>query len=143
MYMFAIIDVHSRKIVGWSITNTMTVEWCRDILLETIQQHGPPEIFNKDQGSQFTSPIFIKPLKDNHVSISMDGKGRALDNVFIERFWRSLKQEHIYLNPPNGGMELFHGVKRYVEFYNNERRHQANNDLTPNEVFYHGNKKVS
>jgi putative transposase len=143
MYMFAIIDVYSRKIVGWSISNTMTVEWCRDVLLETIEEHGKPEIFNTDQGSQFTSPIFIKVLKGNKISISMDGKGRALDNVFIERFWRSLKQEHIYLNPPNGGMELFQGVKRYVEFYNNERRHQANGDLTPNEVFYQNSKKVS
>jgi len=71
----------------------------------------------------------------------MDGKGRALDNVSIERFWRSLKQEYIYLNPPNGGTELFQGMKRYVEFYDNERRHQANDDLTSNEIFYHGNKK--
>lgn len=143
MYMFAIIDVFSRKTVGWSISNTMNVEWCRDVLLETMQEHGVPEIFNTDQGSQFTSPIFTKALKDNQISISMDGKGRALDNVFIERFWRSLKQEYIYLNPPNGGMELFQGVKRYVEFYNNERRHQAIDDLTPNEVFYNNNKKVS
>ncbi|WEK21406.1 MAG: IS3 family transposase [Candidatus Pedobacter colombiensis] len=143
MYMFAIIDVYSRKIVGWSISNTMTVEWCRDVLLETIEEHGTPGIFNTDQGSQFTSPIFTKALKDSDVSISMDGKGRALDNVFIERFWRSLKQEYIYLNPPNGGMELFQGIKRYVEFYNNERRHRSMDDLTPNEVFYQNNKKVS
>ncbi|WEK18005.1 MAG: IS3 family transposase [Candidatus Pedobacter colombiensis] len=143
MYMFAIIDVYSRKIVGWSISNTMTVEWCRDVLLETIEEHGTPGIFNTDQGSQFTSPIFTKALKDSNVSISMDGKGRALDNVFIERFWRSLKQEYIYLNPPNGGMELFQGIKRYVEFYNNERRHRSMDDLTPNEVFYQNNKKVS
>ncbi|WEK20505.1 MAG: IS3 family transposase [Candidatus Pedobacter colombiensis] len=143
MYMFAVIDVYSRKIVGWSISNTMTVEWCRDVLLETIEEHGTPGIFNTDQGSQFTSPIFTKALKDSNVSISMDGKGRALDNVFIERFWRSLKQEYIYLNPPNGGMELFQGIKRYVEFYNNERRHRSMDDLTPNEVFYQNNKKVS
>lgn len=141
--MFAIIDVFSRKIVGWSISNTMTVEWCRDVLLETIVEHGNPEIFNTDQGSQFTSSIFTKVLKDNQVSISMDGKRRVLDNVFIERIWRSLKKEYIYLNPPNGGMELFKGVKRYVEFYNNERRHQSNKDLTLNELFYQNNKKVS
>jgi putative transposase len=141
MYMYDIIDVYSRKIVGWSISNT--IEWCREVLLATIQEHGAPEIFNTDQGLQFTSHLFTKALKDNQVSISMDGKGRALDNVFIERFWRSLKQEYIYLNPPNGGMELSQGVKRYVEFYNNERRHQANSDLTPNEVFYQSNKKVS
>lgn len=143
MYMFAIIDIYSRKIVGWSISNTMTVEWCRDVLLETIAEYGTPEIFNTDQGSQFTSPIFTKVLKDNRVSISMDGKGRALDNVFIERFWRSLKQEYIYLNPPNGGMELFQGVKRYVKFYNSERRHQSIDHFTPNDLFYRSSKKVS
>ncbi|WP_370576768.1 transposase [Pedobacter sp. N36a] len=107
-----------------------------------MEEYGTPEIFNTDQGSQFTSPIFTKVLKDKQVSISMDGKGRALDNVSIERFSRSLKQEYIYLNPPNGGMELFQGVKRCLEFYNNERKHQSNQDLTPNEVFYQNNKKV-
>ncbi|MGV3705405.1 MAG: transposase [Arcticibacter sp.] len=95
MYLFAIIDVHSRKIIGWSLSNTMTVEWSRDTLLEAIAEHGTPEIFNTDQGSQFTSPTFIQALLDNGIRISMDGKGRALDNVFIERFWRSLKQEYL------------------------------------------------
>lgn len=143
MYLFAIIDVHSRKIMGWSLSNTMTVEWCRDTLLEAIAEHGTPEIFNTDQGSQFTSPTFIQALLDNGIRISMDGKGRALDNVFIERFWRSLKQEYVYLNPPNGGMELFAGVKKYVTFYNTQRRHKSHNHLTPDEIFYQNNKQVS
>lgn len=143
MYMFAIIDVFSRKIMGWGISNTMTVEWCKGIMLEAVAAYGAPEIFNTDQGSQFTSPVFINALKEKGIQISMDGKGRALDNVFIERFWRSLKQEYIYLNPPNGGMELHRGVKEYINFYNSERRHQALGDLTPEEVFGQDSKKAS
>ena len=142
MYKFAIIDVFSRKIMAWGISNSMTVEWCKEIVLEAIKEHGKPEILNSDQGSQFTSPIFIKVLKDNEIKISMDGKGRALDNIYIERFWRSLKYEYIYLNPPNGGIDLLKGVRKYIDFYNNERRHESLNYQTPNEYFYQ-NKKVS
>lgn len=143
MYLFAIIDVYSRKIMGWSTSNTMSVEWCRDVLKDTLREHGSPEIFNTDQGSQFTSPKFINVLKDNQVSISMDGKGRALDNVYIERFWWALKHEEIYLNPPNGGIELYRNVKRYVEYYNNERRHTSIGKQTPNRKFNDNSKKVS
>lgn len=142
MYKFAIIDVYSRKIMAWGISNSMTVEWCKEIVLEAIQEHGTPEIMNTDQGSQFTSPIFIETLKKNNIQISMDGKGRALDNIYIERFWRSIKYEYIYLNPANGGIELLKGVRKYIDFYNNERRHESLNYLTPNEYFYQ-NKKVS
>jgi putative transposase len=142
MYMFAIIDVYSRKIMNWSISNTMTVEWCKEVVEEAIQQHGKPEIFNTDQGSQFTSQIFTTMLKDNGIRISMDGKGRALDNVFIERFWRSLKYEHIYLCPANGGVELLAGVKKYINFYNNERRHDSLNKMTP-EDFYQSKMRAS
>jgi putative transposase len=142
MYKFAIIDVYSRKIMAWGVSNSMTVEWCKEILLEAIQEHGTPDIMNTDQGSQFTSLIFIETLKKNNIQISMDGKGRALDNIYIERFWRSLKYEYIYLNPANGGIELLKGVRKYIDFYNNERRHESLNYLTPNEYFYQ-NKKVS
>ena len=135
MYMFAIIDVYSRRIVGWSISNTMSMEWCRETLSDAIRAEGQPEIFNTDQGSQFTSPDFINPLLDKGIRISMDGKGRALDNVFIERFWRSLKQEYVYLNPPNGGMDLYRGVKAYVEFYNCKRKHTGTG-YTPNDRFF-------
>ena len=143
MYMFAIIDVYSRKIMGWSISNTMNVDWCKEILQNTIKEHGKPTIFNTDQGSQFTSPIFINELKEHEIQISMDGKGRALDNIFIERFWRSLKREQIYLNPPNGGVDLYRQVKDYVLFYNTERRHQSIGKITPDEMFYREIKKVS
>ena len=142
MYKFAIIDVYSRKIMGWSVSNTMTTEWCKEVVREAIEEHGNPEILNSDQGSQFTSPIFINFLKDNDIKISMDGKGRALDNIYIERYWRSLKYEYIYLNPANGGVELYKGIKKYVEFYNAERRHESLNYETPNE-YYKQYQKVS
>jgi putative transposase len=135
MYMFAIIDVYSRRIVGWSISNTMSMEWCREILSDAILAEGQPEIFNTDQGSQFTSPNFVNPLLNKGIKVSMDGKGRALDNVFIERFWRSLKQEYVYLNPPNGGMDLYRGIKAYVEFYNRQRKHTGTGYI-PNDRFF-------
>lgn len=99
MYMAAIIDVYCCKILNWSLTNSTTAEWCAELLQDTIDKYGKPEIHSSDQGSQFTSEIYIDILKKHDVQISMDGKGRALDNVYIERFWRSIKQEKIYLNP--------------------------------------------
>lgn len=142
MYKFAVIDVYSRKIMGWGVSNTMTTEWCKEVVREAIEEHGNPEILNSDQGSQFTSPVFINFLKDNDIKISMDGKGRALDNIYIERYWRSLKYEYIYLNPANGGVELYKGIKKYVEFYNSERRHESLDYETPNE-YYKQYQKVS
>jgi len=105
MYMAAIIDVYSRKVLNWSISNAMTAQWCKELLEDTIEKFGAPEIHNSDQGSQYTSQVYINVLKENKVKISMDSKGRALDNIYIERFWRTIKQEKIYLNPPNGGMD--------------------------------------
>ena len=136
MYMAAIIDVHSRKILNWSISSSMTAEWCTDILNDTISQYGAPEIHNSDQGSQYTSEQYIKVLKSNEIKISMDGRGRALDNIYIERFWRSLKYEKIYLNPANGGLELYENVNEYIQFYNQERRHTEIGKVPPNELFY-------
>ena len=139
--MFAIIDVYSRRIVGWSVSNTMSMEWCRETLSDTIRTEGQPEIFNRagrpptDQGSQFPRPNFINTLLDRGIKVSMDGKGRALDNVFIERFWRSLKQEYVYLNPPNGGMDLYRGIKAYVEFYNYWRKHTGTGYI-PHDRFF-------
>ena len=105
--MAAIIDVYSRKILNWSVSNSMSKEWCVELLNDTVDQYGAPEIHNSDQGSQYTSDLYINALKNHEIKISMDGKGRALDNIYIERFWRSLKQEKIYLNPANGGLELY------------------------------------
>lgn len=135
MYMIAIIDVYSRKVLHWSISNSMNVEWCAQVYQDTVEQYGCPEIINTDQGSQFTSPIFTKISMDNNIKISMDGKGRALDNIYIERFWRALKYEHIYLNPANGGVELYEGVRKHIDFYNKERRHTSIGNITPDKCF--------
>lgn len=135
MYMMAIIDVKSRYILNWSVSNSMDAGWCTSVLEETIQMHGAPEIVNTDQGSQFTSHEFQNVLKSHGIRISMDGKGRALDNIFIERFWRSLKYEHVYLQPAEGGLQLYTGIKSYIKFYNNERRHQSLEMKTPNESY--------
>jgi putative transposase len=136
MYMMAVIDVKSRYILHWDISNTMDAVWCAEVLKETIRRHGVPEIFNTDQGSQFTSDVFLNVLRGfDGLQISMDGKGRALDNIFIERFWRSLKYEHVYLCPAANGRELFRGISNYMKFYNQERRHQSIGFQTPQESF--------
>lgn len=136
MYMAAIIDVYSRKILGWSLSNSMEKEWCVELLEDTIAKHGKPEIHNSDQGAQYTSNCYIEVLKKHGIQISMDGKGRALDNIYIERFWRSLKYEKIYLFPANGGLDLLHIVREYIHYYNRERRHTKIGKIPPNELYY-------
>ena len=116
MYLVAIIDLYSRFIVGWSLSNTMTGEWCKECLMSAIDAYGEPEIVNTDQGSQFTSPIFTNLFNDRGTKLSMDGKGRCIDNIFIERFWRSLKYEKIYLEPSENGIELYGKIKWYTNF---------------------------
>jgi putative transposase len=135
MYLIAIIDLHTRYVVNWSISNSMTADWCAEVLKEAIKKHGKPKIFNTDQGSQFTSDVFINVLKYNEISISMDGKGRALDNIFIERLWRSVKYEDIYLKAYENGLDLYEGLKKYFIFYNNDRFHQSLNYKTPGEMY--------
>jgi putative transposase len=133
MYLTAIIDVYSRKIVGWSISNTMTAEWCKELLEDAIRVHGKPEIVNSDQGSQYTSAIWTQCLQKHDISISMDGKGRALDNVWIERFWKSLKYDYVYLNPAEDGFELFEGVKNHIGYYHDKIHHTTSE--TPNDRY--------
>ncbi len=135
MYLTAIIDLHSRFVVQWSLSNTMSAEWCTEVLKEAIKNHGVPEIFNTDQGSQFTSEVFINTLKDNSIKISMDGKGRALDNIFIERLWRSVKYENVYLNVYENGLSLWKGLEKYFQFYNHERLHQSLDYQTPKQRY--------
>ena len=135
MYLCAIIDLHSRYVVNWSISNTMTAEWCTEVLEQAIQMHGKPEFFNSDQGSQFTSEVFTGCLKRHEVQISMDGRGRALDNIYIERLWRSVKYEHVYLHTPEDGTVLYEGLSNYFMFYNRQRLHQSLGYLAP-EVLY-------
>ena len=135
MYMVAIIDLYSRYVVNWSISNSMDAEWCKDVLEEAIELHGKPEIINTDQGSQFTSDIFTQAVLSKDIRLSMDGKGRAIDNAFIERFWRSIKYEKLYLNPPDDGLGLYQLCFEYVEYYNQVRRHSSLEDRIPTELF--------
>lgn len=136
MYLMAVVDLHSRYVLHWSLSNSMTAEWCAEVLQETLYQYGKPEIFNTDQGSQFTSDVFIKALTDNEIKISMDGKGRALDNIFVERLWRSVKYEHIYLNVYEDGLSLWKGLDGYFRFYNGERPHQSLAYKSPANCYY-------
>lgn len=138
VYLVAIIDLFSRKVLSWRLSNTLDVGFCVEALLEAIGIYGTPEIFNTDQGCQFTSGDFISVLEDRQVKISMDGKGRALDNVYVERLWRSLKYENIFLNEYRNLKELKGGVSSYFEFYNSERYHQSLVYKTPDEVYFSG-----
>jgi putative transposase len=135
MYLCAIIDWHSRYVLSWGISNTHDSDFCQVLLKQALEKHGTPGIFNTDQGSEFTATAFTKTLNDKGISISMDGKGRALDNIFVERLWRSVKYEYIYLNRPETGKELFQGLSDYFEHYNNNRFHQSLDYKTPKEVY--------
>jgi putative transposase len=135
VYLVAIIDWHSRYILSWRVSISLESEFCVAALEEAITKYGKPEIFNTDQGVQFTSEQFICILKKYNIQISMDGKGRALDNVFIERFWRSLKQEKIYLIIINTVQEAKNAINSYMNFYNTERMHQSLEYSTP-EIMY-------
>ena len=143
MYLFAIIDLYSRYILAWDISNSMTAKWCKHVFLQAIHWYPTPDIFNTDQGTQFTSQLWTETMIDNGIKISMDGKGRAIDNIFIERFWKTYKYNYLYLNAPNGGQQLFDGSKEFMDFYNFEKPHSSlivnNKKMTPAE-FYFGKK---
>lgn len=135
VYLVVILDLYSRKVLTWRLSNTLDAEFCVEALKAAIEQYCIRAIFNTDQGCQYTSAAFIGVLKQHHIEISMSGKGRALDNVYVERLWRSLKYEDIYLRSYESMTELKAGIKRYFEFYNTERFHQSLDYLTP-EVMY-------
>lgn len=135
MYLSAIIDLNTRFVLNWDISNTMSAEWCTDLLKDTLDMYGKPEVFNTDQGSQYTSDIHTKVLLDNDIAISMDGKGRAIDNIFIERLWRSVKYENVYLQAYSNPRALRAGLRSYFEFYNQERFHQGINYNTPQSMY--------
>jgi putative transposase len=139
MYMTAFIDVYSRKIMGWSISNTMTKKWCLQVLQEAIAKHGKPDIINSDQGSQYTSSAWTNFLESNEIKISMDGKGRATDNTWIERFWKTLKYDYVYLNPCDTGLELFEGIQAHIEYYH-QKKHQSIK-MSPNQAYEKSNFK--
>jgi putative transposase len=138
LYLVAIMDWASRKVLAWRLSNTLDTECCVDALEQALRRHGTPEIFNTDQGAQFTSDAFTTVLKDAGVRISMDGKGRWIDNVFIERLWRSLKYEEVYLKAYENVAEAIRGIGDYFDLYNEKRPHQALARLTPNEVYAGG-----
>ena len=135
-YLVAIIDVWSRKVMSWRVSNTMTPDFCVEALQEALARHCKPEIFNTDQGSQFTCEDWTDVLDAADVKVSMDGKGRWIDNVFIERLWRSVKYENIYLRAYENGTTLRKGLREYFEFYNATRTHQALDYETPDDVYY-------
>jgi putative transposase len=135
LYLTAIIDIYSRFVVGWTISNSLAGENCLEVLREAINRYGKPEIINSDQGSQFTCEAWIEELKNQGIQISMDGKGRAIDNIYIERLWRSVKYDYVYLNPPEDGDELFNGLMSYFEKYNFRFKHQGIGRVTPASLF--------
>ena len=135
MYLTAVIDWHSRFILAWRLSNTLNTDFCLQVVKEAFEKYGTPDIFNTDQGCQYTSKDFVNLIKDHKVKLSMDGKGRALDNVYIERAWRNTKQEHIYIYAHETGSDLHKGLSQYYNFYNYKRKHQSLNDKTPSEIF--------
>ena len=134
VYLVVILDLYSRKVLSWRLSNTLDVEFCIEALEEAIALYGEPAIFNTDQGSQFTSDGFTQVLNDHQIEISMDGKGRALDNIYVERLWRSLKYEDIYIKSYENMSELKEGVRKYLRFYNEDRFHQSLDYRTPEEM---------
>lgn len=136
MYLVAVMDWYSRKVLSWKLSNTLDTEFCVEALKLAIERFGTPQIFNTDQGAQFTSKEFTSVLKENDIAISMDGRGRVQDNIFIERLWWSLKHQYIYLHSFDGGAQLRIGLGSWFEFYNKERPHQNLDEHTPDEVYF-------
>lgn len=136
MYLSAIIDVYSRYIVGWQLSNTLDKENQTQLLHASVAKYGEPEIINSDQGSQYTCSHWVETLGDLGILISMDGKGRATDNIYIERWFRTLKQKHVYLNPANSGLDLFQGIDRFINKYN-KRSHQGIQRQKPVDLYLH------
>lgn len=136
MYLVAVMDWHSRKVLSWRISNTLEADFCVDALEEAILRYGCPDIFNTDQGSQFTSESFTEVLKGKAIKISMDGRGCFLDNIFIERLWWTLKYHYLYLHSFETGKELKAGLKSWFTYYNHDRGHQALRNWTPDDIYY-------
>jgi putative transposase len=143
VYLTAIIDWYSRKILSWDLSLTLDKSSGIEVLERALRRYGPPEIFNSDQGVQYTSPKFLQPLKDVGVKISMDGKGRALDNVFIERFWRTLKYDEVYLNDYESPGQARQRIGEFIEMYNATRPHASLNGRTPNMAYTDGDTQAA
>ena len=143
VYLVAIIDWYSRRVLSWRVSNTLDTSFCVDALTEALDRFGQPGIFNSDQGAQFTAEAFTGPLRARGVAISMDGKGRCLDNVFVERLWRSLKYEEVYLHAYDDVAEARAGIGRYLRFFNDERAHQSLGYQTPASFHARGLKQAA
>lgn len=138
LYLVAIMDWHSRKVLAWRLSNTLETDFCLEALREALRKYGKPEIFNTDQGSQFTSEEFTQALLERDIRISMDGRGRWVDNVFVERLWRSLKYEEVYLRAYGSVQESQQRISAYFTFYNGRRRHQGLDNMTPDSIYFGG-----
>ncbi len=136
VYLFAVMDWSSRRVLSWRLSNTLTTDFCMETLQEAINRHGKPDIFNTDQGCQFTSLEFTELLKQNGIAISMDGKGCWRDNVFVERLWKSVKYEEVYLYAYDSVSEAKRGLEKYFTFYNQRRPHASLDDKTPDEFYF-------
>jgi putative transposase len=136
LYLTAIIDLYSRYVVGWGVSNTLDASFSLGVLKDAIRRHGKPEIINSDQGSQFTCHLWIDYLTKNGIRISMDGKGRAIDNIFIERLWRSVKYDYVYIKMPSDGLELYQGLKKYFDYYNHRLCHQGIDNKIPARLYF-------
>jgi len=136
MFLVVVMDWNSRKILSWRLSNTLESDFCVEALQEAICHYGRPDIFNTDQGSQFTSNDFTGTLKEHGIQISMDGRGRCQDNIFVERFWWTLKHQYLYLRAFDSGSALRKGLAEWISLYNHDRGHSALDDKTPDEVYY-------
>ena len=136
MYLVAVMDWHSRKVLSWRLSNTLDSDFCVEALEDAVNRFGTPDIFNTDQGAQFTSNAFTDVLKHHDIKISMDGRGRVQDNIFVERLWWTVKYHYIYLYAFENGLQLRNGLNEWFRFYNQDRSHQALDNLTPDEVYY-------
>lgn len=142
MYLIAIMDWATRKVLTWRLSNTLDTRFCVEALKEALFKYGAPDIFNSDQGCQFTSEAFTSVLKTWNIKISMDGKGRFRDNIFVERLWRTLKYDRIYLNSYETGAELSKDMTYWFNYYNDERKHTSLDKRTPNEAYFQGLEKL-
>lgn len=136
MYLAAVMDWHTRKVLAWRVSNTMDADFCVEAAEEAIARYGPPEVFNTDQGSQYTSAAHVNLLKSHGISISMDGRGRCIDNVFVERLWWTVKYHYLYLREFESGSRLRKGLSEWFAYYNEERGHQSLDGCTPDEVYF-------
>src|ERR1700744_4227275 len=136
VYLTAVVDWFTRRVLAWRLSISMAVDFCIEAVEEALAKYGKPEIFNTDQGSQFTSIDFIKLLSDNSIAISMDGKSAWRDNVFVERLWRSVKHEEVYIRASESAAEARRSISRYFEFYNAKRPHSSLDRRTPDQAYF-------